>query len=179
LSGGAGSLTIASLCGLAGGLLAGIAAHETQSGFLLAAVTVFEPIGTLWTNALRMIVVPLIVSNLIVAVVSTDDPRKTGRLGGISLLTFVALMAAGTGFTYLTAPLLIAQYPVDPAAVEALQPNAPVAALGEGGSETSTTGWILSLVPANIFRAAVDGEILPLVVCTLIFVLFRRWRTPR
>jgi Na+/H+-dicarboxylate symporter len=160
-----------SLCGLAAGLLAGIAAHETQSGFLLAAVAVFEPIGTLWTNALRMIVVPLIVSNLIVAVVSTDDPRKTGRLGGISLLTFVGLMVAGTVFTYLTAPLLIAQFPVDAAAVERLQPDAPVAALETSGSETSTADWILSLIPANIFRAAANGEILPIVVCTLIFAL--------
>lgn len=171
LSGGSGSLTIASLCGLAAGLLAGIATHETHSGFLLGAVAVFEPIGTLWTNALRMIVVPLIVSNLIVAVVSTDDPRKTGRLGGISLLTFVALMVAGTVFTYITAPPLIAQYPVEEAAIESLHRDAPVAALGAAGSETSTSDWILSLVPANIFRAAADGEVLPIVVCTLIFSL--------
>jgi len=171
LGGGSGSLTIASLCGLAAGLLAGIAAYETQSGLLLGAVAVFEPIGTLWTNALRMIVVPLIVSNLIVAVVSTDDPRKTGRLGGISLLTFVALMAAGTFFTYLTAPPLIARYPLDAAAIESLPPDAPVAARETSGSQTSTTGWVLSLVPANIFRAAAEGEILPIVVCTLIFAL--------
>jgi Na+/H+-dicarboxylate symporter len=164
-------LTIASLCGLAAGLLAGIAAHETNNGFLLGAVAVFEPIGTLWTNALRMIVVPLIVSNLIVAVVSTDDPRKTGRLGGISLLTFVSLMVVGTIFTYLTAPPLIAQYPVDRAAIESLQPDTPVAALGSSGSGTSTTDWILSLIPANIFRAAANGEILPIVVCTLIFAM--------
>jgi Na+/H+-dicarboxylate symporter len=159
------------LCGLAAGLLAGIAAHDTHSSFLLGAVAVFDPIGTLWTNALRMIVVPLIVSNLIVAVVSTDDPRKTGRLSGISLLTFVALMAAGTIFTYLTAPPLIAQYPVDPASVESLQPDTPVQALAQGGSATSTSDWILSLVPANIFRAAANGEILPIVVCTLLFAL--------
>jgi len=156
---------------LAAGLLAGIAAHTTQGSLLLGAVAVFEPIGTLWTNALRMIVVPLIVSNLIVAVVSTDDPRKTGRLGGISLLTFVALMAAGTVFTYVTAPALIAQYPVDAAAVAPLEPDAPVAALGAGGAETSTSDWILSLIPSNIFRAAADGEILPIVVCTLLFAL--------
>jgi Na+/H+-dicarboxylate symporter len=151
--------------------LAGIVTFQTQNGVLLAAAAVFEPIGTLWTNALRMIVVPLIVSNLFVAVVSTDDPRKTGRLGGISFLTFVALMAAGTIFTYLTAPPLIAQYPVNPAVIESLQRGAPSAAAGESGSETPTTDWILSLIPANIFRAAVEGEILPLVVCTLIFSL--------
>jgi Na+/H+-dicarboxylate symporter len=170
-SGGTSSLTALSLCGLAAGLLAGIAAHSTQSGFLLAAVAVFEPIGTLWTNALRMVVVPLIVSNLIVAVVSTDDPRETGRLGGISLATFVALMAVGTVFTYLTAPPLIAQYPADPSAVATLQPNTPVAALGAGGGETSTSDWILSLIPSNLFRAAAEGEILPIVVCTLLFAL--------
>jgi Na+/H+-dicarboxylate symporter len=170
-SAGSGSLTIASLCGLAAGLTAGIAAHQTNSSLLLGAVPIFEPIGTLWTNALRMIVVPLIVSNLIVAVVSTDDPRKTGRLGGISLLTFLALMVAGTIFTYLTAPALIARYPIDRAAIESLQPETPVAALDGSAAGASTTDWIVSLVPANIFQAAAKGEILPLVVCTLLFAM--------
>ncbi len=163
------SLTAASLGGLAAGLLAGLMAHSSQNSFLLGAVSVFEPIGTLWTNALRMIVIPLIVSNLIVAVVSTGDSRKTGRLGGVALLTFVGLMAFGTVFAYTTAPFLIAHYSVGPEAVASLQPDRPVAALATDETDSSSSGWVLSLFPPNLFRAAADGEILPIVVCTLLF----------
>jgi Na+/H+-dicarboxylate symporter len=118
-----------------------------------------------------MIVVPLIVSNLVVAVASTGDPRKTGRLGGIALLTFLGLMALGTIFTYGTAPLLIAQYAVPPDSAASLEPDRPVAALATGAEGSSTSDWILSLLPPNLFRAAADGEILPIVVATLLFAL--------
>jgi Na+/H+-dicarboxylate symporter len=168
---GTGSLTAASLGGLAAGLAGGLAAHYTQSSFLLGAVAVFEPVGTLWTNALRMIVVPLIVSNLVVAVASTGDSRKTGRLGGIALLTFLGLMALGTIFTYGAAPLLIAQYSAPAGAVASLEPDRPVAALAPGAEDSSSRDWIVSLFPPNLFRAAADGEILPIVVATLLFAL--------
>src|SRR5262245_57737305 len=73
---------------LAGGVL--IAATGNES--LLRAADAIVPIGTLWINAIRMTVIPLVVSLLITGVAGAADLRAIGRMGGRSLLTFFILL---------------------------------------------------------------------------------------
>src|SRR5512147_2874923 len=74
--------------GLAGGALI---AASGQAG-LLRATDAIVPIGTVWINAIRMTVIPLVVSLLITGVAGASDLRAIGRIGGRSLLTFVLLL---------------------------------------------------------------------------------------
>ena len=60
---------------------------------LLRAADAIVPIGTLWINAIRMTVIPLVVSLLITGVAGAADLRAIGRIGGRSLLTFFLLLA--------------------------------------------------------------------------------------
>jgi len=46
-------------------------------------------LGTLFLNALKMLIVPLIVAAVISGVASLGDVRKLGRLGGATVLYFV------------------------------------------------------------------------------------------
>ena len=48
------------LVGLAIGLLGGIAIAVTRNATLLTLADVFAPLGTLWINAVRMTVIPLV-----------------------------------------------------------------------------------------------------------------------
>ena len=59
----------------------------------------FSWMGTLFLNALKMVVVPLIVAAIISGVASLGDVRKLGRPGGITFLYFITttIMAAGIG----------------------------------------------------------------------------------
>ena len=70
----------------------GIAASHNAS--LLRATDYLTPIGALWVNAIRMTVIPLIVSLLITGVAAAEDLRAVGRMGGRTLLVFIALLAA-------------------------------------------------------------------------------------
>src|SRR6185503_17008719 len=131
-----------------------------------------EPVGTLWINAVRMTIVPLVVSMLVVAVASSDSLRSMGRLGGAALLFFLATLAVIGLYTALLAPPLLAGLTIDPQAAAALRATA---ASGSRQIATTVSGMggvaqrITEMVPANPIRAAADGAMLPLIVFTMVF----------
>src|SRR5881296_1111436 len=60
---------------------------------LVRAADFIAPLGTLWVNAIRMTVIPLVVSLLITGVASAADIKAIGRIGGRTLLTLLLALA--------------------------------------------------------------------------------------
>lgn len=164
------SLTVRVLVALILGLAAGlvILAHPTPA--LLKLVAVVEPVGTLWVNAIRMTVIPLVVSLLITGVASCSDIRAVRGIGWRTLGSFSGLMVLVAAAGLLIVPPLFAWFHMDPATITTLRQSA-------GGAAASTpvipsfADWLLSVVPTNPIKAASDGAMLPLVVFTLAFAL--------
>jgi len=137
-----------------------------------AIVSVVEPVGTLWINAVRMTIIPLVISMLIAAVGSSDSLQSLGRLGGSAVFFFIAMMCAVALYTALLTPLLLGGLAIDPQAAASLRETASA-----GSQQVATTvrgmGGIsqrlIELVPPNPFRAAADGTMLPLIVFAVIF----------
>ncbi len=50
--------------------------------------TYLQPIGTIFINMIKMIVIPIIVSTLIIGVAGTGDLKQLGKLGGKTLIYF-------------------------------------------------------------------------------------------
>jgi Na+/H+-dicarboxylate symporter len=86
---------IALVLGLAAGLF--ILAHPTPA--LLKLVSLVEPIGSLWVNAIRMTVVPLVVSVLITGVASSSNMRVVRGIGLRAIASFLGLLAFVAIFT--------------------------------------------------------------------------------
>ena len=101
------SSTALALVALLAGLALGLAAAR-WGGVLALAVRLVEPLGALWINAIRMILVPLVVSLLVTSVTGFADLRALGRLGGRTVLVFFVLLAGTALFSALVAPLLLA-----------------------------------------------------------------------
>ena len=156
------------LAGLAAGLLLGVLASRTASPPLLAIVRGLEPIGTVFVNAIRMTVVPLVVALLISGLVSIKDTGLLGKLGLRALLFGLSLAIVVALFTIVIAVPVLARVHIDPAAAASLRqgitPDSP-APLGSPGFAQ----WLTDLVPANVFKAAADGAMLPLIIFTLAF----------
>lgn len=160
------------LVGLAAGVAAGLAAHTSRAAFLNTAASLLEPLGLLWANALRMTVLPLVVSNLVVGIASAPDARKVGRLGGLSLLVFLLLHTLAAGYTVLVAPPALAALRPGPEVVETLREGRAGAAAADAPKPAQGFAeWLTGLVPANPFKAAAEGAILPVVVFTILFAL--------
>jgi Na+/H+-dicarboxylate symporter len=168
-----GLLTVGSLGGLAAGLTAGLLAHHTRNPLLLGGASALEPIGTLWVNALRMMVLPLIVSHLFVAVASLSTGRGAGRLGGLTLGWFLILHAAAFAFALAVSPVFISWFRVD-AASRALF-EAPAAAAGASPAAPGGFGdFFTGVIPTNAFASAARDDVLGVIVFTAVLALATR-----
>jgi Na+/H+-dicarboxylate symporter len=164
------------LLALIAGFAAGIALGRTGSPALAALPGWLAPIGTLWVNALRMTVLPLVLSALVLGVHALSEPRELGRLGVRTVLVFGALLIGAASMGVLAGgPLLQVSVP-PPAAAAAVRsqaaPSAGGTSLAGSAGATAVAGfgaWLSDLVPANPAKAAADGALLPLIFCTLAF----------
>jgi Na+/H+-dicarboxylate symporter len=159
--------------GLCAGLALGLAASVTQSPLLLAlSERWLRPLGLLFLNLLSMVVIPLVVSALFAGVAGLGDLRRVGRLGARALGFFWSTTLAAIVIGFVVAALFLPLAPITPAEQAALR----AAAQADSGfmrqaAEQLPSGarFIVELIPANPVRAAVDGNLLPLIVCTTIF----------
>jgi Na+/H+-dicarboxylate symporter len=163
-----GGAPMRALVALLLGFAVGVAAFMSGSATAIRVVGWLEPVGTLWVNAIRMTVLPLVVASLVVAV-SNASPRTVGRLGTRALLAFLFLLTLLTVLGALIVPLIFARLTIDPATAQALRAGA--AATQPAPELPSFVSWLVSLVPTNPMKAAADGAMLPLVVFTLAFGL--------
>src|SRR5438552_10829069 len=153
-------------------IVAGIAIAISGSASLLRAADAIAPIGTLWVNAIRMTVIPLVVSLVITAVASASDIKAIGRLGGRTLLVFVLLLAGTAVVVMPFGPSLFRLLPQRLGAPQ-LPPGAAEAAgeLAAGGQSQTFAAWMTSLLPSNPIAAAASGAMMPLILFTLLFAL--------
>lgn len=149
------------------GLLAGLIVRWHPSPALVGMVTVVEPIGTLWVNAIRMTVVPLVVALLITGVASASELRIVRAIGFRALTSFVALLALCTLVGLIVVPPLFTWLDVGAETAASLRGTAGV----QPQSIPGFRDWLVGIVPTNPMKSATDAAMLPLVVFTLAFGL--------
>jgi len=140
-----------------------------------AALAAYEFIGTLFLNALKMLVVPLIVSSIIQALLGIGDPHALARMGWKALAYYIATcaMAVVTGLLVINV--------VQPGLIDG-QPAAQLLGLTQAHSEevakighkdlSDIGGMFLRMLPPNLIRAAADGDILGLITFSMLFGFF-------
>jgi Na+/H+-dicarboxylate symporter len=156
------------LVALAAALAVGGLISISGSPSLTASADYAAPIGTLWVNAIRMTVIPLVVSLIITGVASAADVATIGRTGVRTLVVFVALLAA---MAVVMMPLCAATFALLPplAGRPPLPPGAAAAAGQLSATEPqSFAAWLTSLIPANPVAAAASGQMVPLILFTLL-----------
>jgi proton glutamate symport protein len=165
------SPAVAGLAALMLGLAAGIGIAAVRSDVLNGVAALIEPLGALWVNAIRMVLVPLVVALLVTSVTSFSDTRALGRLGARTVTIFLLLLSGAAIVTALVAPPLFEHMTItseSSAALRAQMQASPDTATSE---LPSLRGFVVGLVPTNPIRAAADGAMLPLIVFTLLFAL--------
>jgi Na+/H+-dicarboxylate symporter len=163
------------LVALAAAIGAGALVAASGSKPLIDAADALAPLGTLWVNAIRMTVIPLVVSLLITGVSSAADLGTIGRIGGRTLVVFILLLAAIAAIVIPLASALFALLPLPSTA--GARPTLPAGAV-EAANQLSATGpnasfsaWLTSLIPSNPIAAAANGAMVPLIVFTLILAI--------
>lgn len=135
-------------------------------------IDAFDLIGTFFLNALKMLIVPLIVSSIIVGVMGLPGERELGRLGGKTLayyvVTSLCAILIGLFFVNLLSPGEIDGQPAgDRLGLDAS--TGQVLERIEGSGTGDVIGIVLRLVPPNIVNAAAAGQMLGLIAFSILF----------
>ncbi|RVT43789.1 dicarboxylate/amino acid:cation symporter [Sphingobium algorifonticola] len=134
------------------------------------AATIAEPIGNLWLDALRMTVVPLVISLLVTGIGRTADSARGGALALRSVVLFIGLLWLVTLIAALLIPALLRLWPMPSASAAALN-----AALGQSrevvGAAPGLADFLRSIVPTNPIAAAANDAMLPLILFATLFAI--------
>ena len=131
-----------------------------------------EPIGAIWVNLIRMVVIPLVVGAVVSGVAGLGSARRLGRLGTRAILIFLALGLLGILAGLLLGKLAMPLAPLAADATAGLRAAAAAGAADVSGSVQRLPGFtqfLVDLVPTNPVRAAADGALLPVVVFSVLF----------
>lgn len=162
------SLTLRVLLALIAGLALGVGVSVSDNAALSTVAEWIEPFGRLFINAIRMTIIPLVVSSLIVGVTSAPDARTIGRLGGRALVFMLVSLIIASSLGVLAAGPAFSMLSIDPVASAALRASASVGAPAPGAMPTFAQ-WLVDLVPSNPIKAASDGAMLQLIVFAIAF----------
>ena len=146
-----------------------------SSIFGITFVSIFDFIGKLFLNALKMIIVPLIVSSIIMGVTSLGSSDAFGRLGGKTLLYYVvtSTFAILIGITVVNVvqPGVVDGMPAKEMLGLSADTNEVIKKV-EGKSAGDVVGIFLRMIPTNIVHAAAEGQMLGIIFFSLLFGFF-------
>ena len=165
-----GFSAVPSLLALVLGVAAGVIAHDSGSELLLSVKGYLEPLGYLWLRALQMIVFPLVISTLIVAISNASNSASAGRVGSMALVTFVLFLCGGGLFSVLVGGSLLELVPRGTGATILSASESPRDMVPQVQALT-LGGWLNSLIADNLFAALAEGQLLPVILFTVVFGL--------
>jgi proton glutamate symport protein len=138
-------------------------------------IRIFELLGALFINLLKMLVVPLVVSSLIVGVASLGGGAHVGRLGLRSfafyvLTTLIAVCVALLVLNVVQPGIVGGQPARELLALHA--DAASVQATVQGRASSSVYDVLLGIVPVNVIDAAANTKLLSLLFFSILFGVF-------
>ena len=163
--------------GLGAGLLLGLAAAGlSKDGHpaLANAVQDLRPVGSLFLNLLSMVVIPLVATALFAGIAKLGDLRTVGRLVVRTLSFFWATTIAAIVLGFVVGSLVLPHAAITPDQQSALRvATAADPSVIQRAADNMPSGvrFIVDLVPANPFKAAADGNLLPVIVFVTIFAV--------
>jgi Na+/H+-dicarboxylate symporter len=139
-------------------IFAGMILGGVLGAFLGREIPLIALVADLFLAGLKMMIIPLVGSSMILGVASLGDVRKLGRMGGLTLVYYL-----GTTMAAAALGLVL---------VNLISPGVGVEAVGEVAREVADYSFLdvlRGIIPANIFKALSEGQMLPLIFFSLFF----------
>jgi len=155
-------------------VLVGVASDSSTTLFGISLNAVFTFVGTLFLNALKMLIVPLIMSSIIVGMMEIQ-PDTLGRLGYKTLayyaLSSLVAILIGLLVVNILQPGISNGEPVREIVGLSADTDAVVERV-EGKGSGDLAEVFIRMIPANIVSAAAEGKMLGLIFFSLLFGFF-------
>ena len=161
-------ISIALVAGAVVGLVANFLGIDPLTRLLVA----IEPVGTGWIRLITMVVVPLVFASLVVGTASLGDITKLGRIGGKTVVYYLATTAIAVTIGLVLSNLVQPGSRIDPAALEGLRS----AYMAESASRVELAheaprliDIVLNMIPKNPVEALAAGDMLPIIFFAIFF----------
>lgn len=156
------SLTAKIMIGMVGGVVLGVLFNMIKVPFIDDYIVggLFAMIGKAFVNALKMLVVPLVVFSLICGVLGIGDIRILGRVGGKAFTLYILTTAIAIAVALFIATL------VAPGAGFSMEG----VATGSVKAAEAPTVWdvFANIVPSNPIAAMANGEMLQVIFYVIV-----------
>ena len=132
--------------------------------------TYLQPIGTMFINMIKMIVVPIIISTLVIGVAGTGDIKKLGKLGGKTLLYFEIVTTIAIIVGLMSANIFKPGEGIDMSSLE----KGDISQYVETTEEVQNGGFmdvLVGIVPSNIVESMANADMLPIIFFSVLFGL--------
>ena len=153
----------------------GLWAGRDGGAFGITFYAVFDFVGTLFLNALKMLIVPLIMASIISGIAGIGSSSALGRLGGRTLLYYMttSLLAILVGLLLVNmiAPGVVDGEPAQQR-LGLVTENHTVLDKVAGRDAGDVVDVFLRMVPVNIVAAAAEGQMLGLIFFSLLYGYF-------
>lgn len=163
------------LIALALAVITGLLVGKEGTLFGVLFYDIFNFVGTLFLNALKMLIVPLIVSSIIVGVAGMGSGDNFGRMGGRTLLyyatTSLLAILIGLMLVNMTEPGIVDGQPAKEIIGLSEDTSAMVEKV-EGRDASDVVDIFIRMIPTNVVDAAANGQMLGLIFFSLLFGFF-------
>jgi solute carrier family 1 (neuronal/epithelial high affinity glutamate transporter), member 1 len=144
------------------GVLIGAIAGIFCGWFFGSAMLSIAWIGNLFLDALKMVIVPLIIAAVITSITAIGDVRHLGKLGGLTVLYYVTTTAIA-----VLIGLVVVNIVKPGVSTEVISQSIPDEIIGKDA--TGITDIIQTLITPNLIDAAANSQLLPIIVFCLLF----------
>lgn len=156
-------------------VIAGSVTGEEAGLFGVTFYSVYAFVGTLFLNALKMLIVPLIASSIIIGIAGMSGHDALGRMGGKTILYYMATsliaILIGLAIVNVVAPGIVDGQPVkDMIGLTGDANDIKDKVAGKGAGDVAEV--FLRMIPTNIVSAAAQGQMLGLIFFSLLFGFF-------
>lgn len=163
------------LAGIAGFVVNKAGGADAPNFLGINAIAVFDYVGTLFLNALKMIIVPLIFSSIVIGVAGIGSGGEIGKLGGRTLTFYAVTTLVATCVGLLLINVIGPGYqngePVGD--MLALDNSAEeLVTLAEARGPGDIADVFKKMVPPNIIEAASNGQMLGIIFFAILFGYF-------
>ncbi len=126
-----------------------------------------KPLGDGFIKLIKMMIAPIIFCTVVIGIAGMEDMKKVGKTGGLAILYFevVSTIALIVGLIIVNLVQPGAGMNIDPASLDA---NAIAQYTGPGKMHT-TTEFIMQIIPTTIVDAFAKGEILQVLLISVLF----------
>ncbi|MED4203683.1 cation:dicarboxylase symporter family transporter [Neobacillus mesonae] len=159
------SLAVQILAGLILGIIVGAVFYGNP-----AVETYLQPLGTIFLNMIKMIVVPIIISTLIIGVAGTGDIKQLGKLGGKTLIYFEIVTTIAIVVGLMAANIFKPGEGVDMSSLTKGNIDQYVQTT-EQVQHNGMMDIIVGIVPKNVIEAMAAGNMLSIIFFSVLFGL--------